>query len=69
MSLLVRGGTVVTADRSHRADVLCKDGKIVAVGAELDAPSDAEIIDAGGTLVMPGGIDPHTHMELSLIHI
>jgi len=64
MALLIRGGTVVTADRSRRADVLCEDGLIQAVGANLDAPAGAEIVDAGGCLVMPGGIDPHTHMEL-----
>ena len=64
MTLLVRGGTVVTAEQSIRADVLCEDGMIVAVGPDLEAPAGAEIVDAGGMLVMPGGIDPHTHMEL-----
>jgi dihydropyrimidinase len=64
MTLLVRGGTVVTHDNSVRADVLCQDGRIVAIGPALDAPTGAEIVDAGGMLVMPGGIDPHTHMEL-----
>ena len=64
MSLIVRGGTVVTADETKRADVYCEGGKIVAVGERLEAPADAEIVDAGGALVMPGGIDPHTHMEL-----
>jgi len=64
MSLLIRGGTVVTADRSWRADVLCEGDKIAAIGADLEAPTGAEIVDAGGLLVMPGGIDPHTHMEL-----
>lgn len=64
MTLLVRGGTVVTAEESFRADVLCDDGRIAAVGANLEAPGGAEIVDAGGMLVMPGGIDPHTHMEL-----
>ena len=64
MAILVRGGTVVNADTSTRADVLVDGGKIVAVGANLEAPTGAEIIDAGGALVMPGGIDPHTHMEL-----
>jgi dihydropyrimidinase len=64
MAILIRGGTVVNADASARADVLVDGGKIAAVGAKLDAPSGAEIIDAGGALVMPGGIDPHTHMEL-----
>ncbi len=64
MSILIRGGTVVTADQSVRADVYCADGSIKAVGENLDAPSDAQVIDAGGQYVMPGGIDPHTHMEL-----
>ena len=64
MSLLIRGGTVVTATHEYRADVYCERGLIVAIGEGLDAPADAEVIDAGGQYVMPGGIDPHTHMEL-----
>jgi dihydropyrimidinase len=64
MAILIRGGTVVNADISKRADVLVENGLITAVGANLDAPAGAEIVDAGGALVMPGGIDPHTHMEL-----
>lgn len=62
--LLIRGGTVVTAERSHRADVLCADGVIKAIGLALEAPAGAEIINADGAYVMPGGIDPHTHMQL-----
>ena len=64
MSILIRGGTVVTAEGEQRADVLCKDGLIAAVGPDLEAPEGVEIVDAGGCYVMPGGIDPHTHMEL-----
>ena len=64
MSLLIRGGTVVTASHEYRADVYCDGGLIVAIGEALDAPGGAETIDAGGQYVMPGGIDPHTHMEL-----
>src|SRR5215475_5609960 len=64
MATLIRGGTVVTADQSVRADVLCHDGVIAAVGPALEAPTGIEIVDAGGMLVLPGGIDPHTHMEL-----
>jgi dihydropyrimidinase len=64
MALIIRGGTVVNADRSFRADVLTDKGKIVAVGEKLDVPAGAQTIDAGGQYVMPGGIDPHTHMEL-----
>jgi dihydropyrimidinase len=64
MTVLIKGGTVVNADRTLRADVLCEDGLIAAVGDGIDAPKGATVIDAGGQYVMPGGIDPHTHMQL-----
>ncbi len=64
MSVLIQGGTIVNADRTFRADVLCEDGLIAAVGEGLKAPKGATVVDAGGQYVMPGGIDPHTHMQL-----
>ncbi len=64
MTTIIRGGTVVNADRAFKADVLCFGDKIVAVGEQLDAPASATVIDAGGQYVMPGGIDTHTHMQL-----
>ncbi len=64
MTVLIKGGTVINADRSFRADVLCQDGQITAVGTDLDAPGAAQVVDAAGQYVMPGGIDPHTHMQL-----
>ena len=65
-ALLIQGGVVVNADRQERADVLCIDGVIAAVGDEAAhlAPAGAQTIDATGQYVMPGGIDPHTHMQL-----
>lgn len=63
-SILIRGGTVTTAERERRADVLVVGETIAAVGEGLDAPAGATVIDASGAYVMPGGIDPHTHMEL-----
>jgi dihydropyrimidinase len=64
MSVLIKGGTVVTAESMFRADVLTEGGTIKAVGENLAAPSGAQVVDAGGQYVMPGGIDPHTHMQL-----
>ena len=64
MSIVIRGGTIVNADQTLKADVYCEDGTIKAIGADLDVPSSAEVIDASGQLLMPGGIDPHTHMQL-----
>ncbi|MBT4016004.1 MAG: dihydropyrimidinase [Deltaproteobacteria bacterium] len=64
MSVIIKGGTVVNADQSFRADVYCDDGIIQAVGPDMDAPLGVDVVDAGGCYVMPGGIDPHTHMQL-----
>ena len=64
MSILIRGGTVINHDHSRRADVLIEGGTIAAVAASIEPSDGAEIVDAGGCHVMPGGIDPHTHLEL-----
>jgi dihydropyrimidinase len=64
MSLLIRGGTVLDSTHAYRADVLCGGGKITQIAAKIDAPSGAEVVDAGDRYVIPGGIDPHTHMQL-----
>ncbi|MEJ1274957.1 hypothetical protein NN561_005850 [Cricetulus griseus] len=65
--LLIRGGRVVNDDFSQVADVLVEDGVVVAVGRDLlplgDAPRGLRILDATGKLVLPGGIDTHTHMQ------
>ena len=64
--LLIRGGTVVTADRMGPGDVLVRDGRIAAVGpdvgTEATARRGARLIDARGHWVMPGSIDTHTHL-------
>jgi len=64
---LIRGGTIVTCKERRRADILCHDGRIVQIGKSLEAPAESVVIDAGGCYVMPGGIDPHTHMELPMM--
>ena len=64
MGVIIKGGTVVTAEQSFKADVYCENGRIAQVGLDLDTPAGVEVVDAGGQFVMPGGIDPHTHMQL-----
>ncbi|RST84508.1 dihydropyrimidinase [Aquibium carbonis] len=61
MSNVIKNGTIVTADRTYKADVLIEGDKIAAIGANL---SGDQVIDATGCFVMPGGIDPHTHLEM-----
>ena len=64
MAILIKGGTVVTAEGESKQDVLIIGETIAEVGNDIDAPAGCRVIDAGGCFVMPGGIDPHTHMEL-----
>ena len=63
MRTLVSGGTVVTATDTYPGDVLIEDEKILAVGTSLPIPADKKI-DAHGKLVLPGGIDVHTHLDM-----
>lgn len=67
MTILIKGGTLATHEKTWRGDVLCADGKIQALGDNLDLPAGAMLIDAGGAYVMPGGIDPHTHMQMEVM--
>lgn len=62
-SLLIKNGRIVTAIDSYEADIYIESEKIHTIGKNLTISSD-EIIDAKGNYVFPGGIDPHTHMEL-----
>ncbi len=64
MALLVKNGEIVTADSRYRADIYIEDEKISRIGERLDAPPDAEVIDATGKFVFPGFIDPHVHIYL-----
>ncbi|SNS55163.1 dihydropyrimidinase [Tropicimonas sediminicola] len=61
MTTLIKNGTIVTADLTYKADVLVDGGKIVEIGPDLKGD---EVLDATGCYVMPGGIDPHTHLEM-----
>lgn len=59
---LIKGGTIVTANETYQADIAIQDGKIAAIGQNLDAPA-ASAIEARSCYVIPGGIDPHTHLD------
>jgi dihydropyrimidinase len=58
---IIKNGTIVTADLTYRADVKIEGGRIVEIGQNL---SGGRELDASGCYVMPGGIDPHTHLEM-----
>ena len=63
--LIVRGGTVVSAGGSRRADVAISNGRITEVADRLPASADAHEVDASGLLVMPGVVDVHTHTRVA----
>ncbi len=65
MPILIAHGTVVTALGCQQADVLVEGDRIVAVGPVLDQ-AGARVIDASGKLVLPGGVDVHTHLDMPL---
>jgi dihydropyrimidinase len=61
MSTVIKNGTIVTHDLTYKADILIEDGKIAEIGKDLKGDQE---LDATGCYVMPGGIDPHTHLEM-----
>ena len=65
MSILLRGGDVVSGRGAERLDVLLEGEKIAAVGADLSA-GEGEVVDCTGKLLFPGFIDGHTHFDLEV---
>jgi dihydropyrimidinase len=63
MSVLIKGGRVVTAADDYVADVYVEDETISLIGESLDVQAD-RVIDASGRYVLPGGVDPHTHLDM-----
>ena len=63
MKTLIKNGRIVTAVDDYRADILIENEMVSVIGAKLEMEAD-KAIDASNKLVIPGGIDPHTHMEL-----
>ena len=63
MSVLIKGGRIVTAADDYVADVLVDGERISLIGADLDVSAE-RTIDASGKYVLPGCIDPHTHLDM-----
>jgi dihydropyrimidinase len=65
MATLIKGGMLVTAERSFPADILVEGEKISQIGQNLQF-AKAVIVDAIGKLILPGGVDPHVHLDLPM---
>ena len=65
MAILIKNGTLITASETLEADMLVEGEAISQIGKNLQHPN-AEVIDATGKLIMPGGIDPHVHLDLPM---
>src|ERR1700733_11203237 len=61
---IIKNGTIVTATETTTADVGISDGKVAAIAAQLAAENATSVIDAAGYLLLPGGIDVHTHLDM-----
>ena len=62
MSMLIKNGTICMASDIYQGDIRIQDGKIAEIGVSLPAQDSDTVIDASGQYVLPGGIDPHTHI-------
>jgi dihydropyrimidinase len=65
MTVLIKNGTLITASESFQADLLIEGERISRIGLNLSAPS-AQVVDASGKFITPGGVDPHTHFDLPM---
>src|SRR5919198_881794 len=63
MSILIKGGRIVTAADDYVADLYVEDETVTLIGESLDQSAD-RVIDATGKYVLPGGVDPHTHLDM-----
>lgn len=63
MSILIKNGRIITAVDDYHADIFIEDDTVSVIGKNLEMQAD-EVLDATGKLVIPGGIDPHTHLDM-----
>ncbi len=68
MSILIKSGTIITSSENFISDILVEGEKIVAIGNDPTFPNDTQVIDAKDKLVMPGGVDAHTHFDLPMFN-
>ena len=68
MTLLIKGGTIISASETFVSDILIKDEKIVQLGININLQPEFEVVDASGKLIMPGGVDVHTHFDLPMFN-
>jgi dihydropyrimidinase len=66
MTILIKSGNIITASDSFKADILIEGEKVSEIAVDIPMREGMQVIDAGGKLVMPGGIDVHTHLELPM---
>ena len=67
MNTLIKNGTLITASETFQADILIEDEKITRIGLNLEADS-VQVVDAMGKLILPGGVDPHVHLDLPMFN-
>ena len=65
-NIYIKNGIIVTSENQFNGDILIENGIITKIGENLEIPKDIKIIDAKGKYICPGGIDPHTHIEMPL---
>src|ERR671937_3244533 len=63
MSVLIKGGRIITAADDYVGDVYVENDTVTLIGESLDREAD-KVIDATGKYVLPGGVDPHTHLDM-----
>ncbi|XP_068082974.1 dihydropyrimidinase [Anabrus simplex] len=66
-SVLIKNGVIVNADKIVREDIYLDGGIIKQIGGQIETTLDTKVIDADGSYIIPGGIDPHTHLEQELM--
>lgn len=67
MNTIIKSGTLITASETFQADILIQNEKISQIGVDLQFPQ-AKVVDASGMVVLPGGVDPHTHFDLPMFN-